>query len=121
MSTAKRDTGHPLGLIRAIVHEDGHVAMLAGGAALVPRVEAMQRLLDEFGIPGFRVDWLTPEDATGRYVPGLGCPACKIRLSCGCDINAEVLAGRCPHGTARAIHAAAMRCGYIEATGGPLL
>lgn len=115
MSTPNGGTGHPLSLMRAILHDDGHVAMLANSASLVPRVEAMQRLLDEIGLPGFQLAWVTDEDGCARYLEGLDCPRCMIRLSCGCDLNAGVLAGRCPHGTAKAIEAAARRCGYLEA------
>jgi hypothetical protein len=115
MSTPKRDTGHPLGLLRCLTHDDGHVGMLAGDAAVVPHVNAMGALIEEIGLPGWRLEWRTLEDATERYVYGLACPACEIRVSCGCSVTADVLAGRCPHGTAKAIQAAARRCGFPEA------
>ena len=114
-ATQNPDTGHPLGLWRCLVHDDGHVSGLAGSAGLAPRIEAMHRLLAEAGLPGWQLGWLPPEDAVERYVYGLACGTCQIRLSCGCDIVADVLAGRCPHGTAKAVQAAARRCGYLEA------
>jgi hypothetical protein len=108
------DAGHPLGLWRCLVHDDGHVSGLAGGADLAPRIEAMHRLLAEVGLPGWRLSWLAPQDAAERYIYGLACETCQIRLSCGCDIVTDVLAGRCPHGAAQAVQAAARRCGYLE-------
>jgi hypothetical protein len=75
----------------------------------------MHRLLAEIGLPGWRQGWLPPEDAAERHVYGLACGTCQIRLSSGCDIVGDVLAGRCPHGTAKAVQAAARRCGYLEA------
>jgi hypothetical protein len=114
-STARKpDTGHPLGLWRCLVHDDGHVCGLAGSADLAPRIEAMHRLLTEFGLSCYRLDWLAPEDAVERYVYGLACKTCQVRLSCGCDIVTDVLAGNCPHGTAQAVQAAARRSGYLE-------
>ncbi len=112
---SRPDTGHPLGLWRVLIHDDGHVAGLTGGAGLNARVEALHRLLTEVGLPGYRLGWLSPQDAAERYVYGLACQICEIRLSCGCDIVTDVLAGNCPHGTAKAIQAAARRCGYLEA------
>jgi hypothetical protein len=67
-------------------------------------------------LPGWRLEWLILEDAVALYLGGLNCPGCKIRVSCGCDVVGDVLAGRCPHGTAKAVQAAARRCGYLEAT-----
>ncbi len=116
----RQDTGHPFGFYRSLVHDDGHAAMVASGVALLPRVEAMAALLAEFGLPGWRLEWLPPEDAVAAYAHGLSCPGCRLRFSCGCDLNAEILTGQCRHGTAKAVHEAAKRCGYIEATGGPL-
>jgi hypothetical protein len=115
VKAARSDTGHPLGLMRALVHEDGHVAMLANSADLARRVEAMHALLAEFGLPGWQLTWLGPDEAVAGYVYGLSCNACRIRFSCGCDIAADIMTGRCPHGTAKAVHAAAIRCGYLEA------
>lgn len=114
------DTGHPFGFYRCLVHDDGHVAMLANSAALKPRIEAMAALLAELGLPGWRLQWLPPTQGAAAYAYGLGCKNCVIRVSCGCDVVEDVLAGLCPHGTAKAIEAAAKRCGYVEATGGPL-
>lgn len=113
---SRPDTGHPLGLWRVLIHDDGHVSGLAGSAGLNTRVEAMHRLLTEVGLPGWRLGWLSPQDAAERYVYGLACQTCQIRLSCGCDIVTDVLAGNCPHGTAKAIQAAARRCGYLDVT-----
>ena len=114
-STSNPDSGYPLGLWRCLVHDDGHVCGLAGSADLAPRIEAMHRLLTEFALPGYRLAWLAPQDAVERYVYGLACGTCQIRLSCGCDIVADVLAGSCPHGIAKAVQAAARRCGYLGA------
>jgi hypothetical protein len=100
-TTPKPDTGHPFGLLRCLVHDDGHVAMLANDANLVPRVEAMGALLDEIGLQGWRLEWRALEDAAERYVHGLACRLCAIRVSCGCDVVADVLAGRCRTGLLR--------------------
>ena len=79
-ATQNPDTGHPLGLWRCLVHDDGHVSGLAGSADLAPRIEAMHRLLAEVGLPGWQLGWLPPEDAVERYVYGLACGTCDSCL-----------------------------------------
>jgi hypothetical protein len=112
--TARPDTGHPFGLLRCLVHDDGHVAMSATGKELVPKVEAMHALLAELGMAGWRLAWLAAEDAAAAYLGGLGCARCAMRLSCGCDITQDVLRGRCPHGSAKRFYNAATRTGYRD-------
>jgi hypothetical protein len=112
--TARPDTGHPFGLMRALVHEDGHVVLGANSADQVPRVEATADLFTEMGLTAYRLEWLTATDLSAGYLFGLACDRCKPRLSCGCDITQDVLAGACPHGAARAIYQAAGRCRYRE-------
>ena len=68
------DTGHPLGLWRVLIHDDGHVAGLTGGAGLNSRVEALHRLLTEVGLPGYRLGWLSPQDAVRAVRVRAGLP-----------------------------------------------
>jgi hypothetical protein len=112
--SARPDTGHPFGLMRAMIHADGHVVMGANNAEMVVRVDAMADLFAEMGLTAYRLDWLTADAMTTRYVLGLGCARCRPRVSCGCDMVQDVLGGQCPHGTARALYHAATRCGYRD-------
>ena len=95
------NTGHPFGLYCCL--------------GLVPQVKAMAALFAELGLnEAYRIEWLTLEDAAGRYAAGLGCCRCRVRLSCGCDIVQDVLTGQCPHGVREAVMAAAQRSGYLD-------
>jgi hypothetical protein len=112
----RQDTGHPFGLCCCLVAADGHVTQFANHASLVPRVKAMAALFAELGLAGaYRVEWLTLDDSAGRYVAGLGCGDCRVRVPCGCDIVQDVLTGRCAHGVPEAVMAAAKRSGYLDA------
>lgn len=116
----RRNTGHPFGLYCCLVATDGHVTQFANNADLVPQVKAMAAMLAELGLDQvYRIEWLPPEDSTGRYAAGLGCDGCRVRLPCGCDIVQDVLTGRCPHGTRETVMAAARHSGYLDAVPPP--
>jgi hypothetical protein len=68
------DTGHPDGLYRVLVHDDGHVVLFAGNAADVPRLEARATELAE---PGYTLGWLPLDEAARRHAHGIGC-ACAL-------------------------------------------
>jgi hypothetical protein len=113
------NTGHPFGFHRCIVHDDGHVVYAGTGDGTPAVVEATHALLTEVGLTAYHLAWLPDTDLARLYLAGQACDGCRIRVSCGCDVVQEVLTGRCPHGTRKAIMAAAKRCGYLDAVPPP--
>lgn len=110
--TGRADTGHPFGLLRSLVHGDGHVRVSVNSAALIPQLDAYRAFLARLGLgEDLTAAWLTAEKAATGYLAGQGCRHCRIVLSCGCDPVLEALAGRCRHGGTRRARRAAKAAG----------
>ncbi len=101
--------------ITCMVNADGHVSAIANGPGIADRIRHDVAVLAECGVPGWTITQLPAAAAVEAMFDSLGCPACRIVFSCGCDIEL-IAAGGCPHDTAREVYRASQavsaRTGY---------
>jgi hypothetical protein len=102
-------------MLLALVHEDGHVGMIAAAASAESEVAGYARLLNALGITGWRAERLESRAAVRAHIAGSGCAGCEIVYPCGCRTE-QVLAGGCPHGTRDKVHLLAHQTGFCTNT-----
>jgi len=98
-------------VVLSLIHDDGHVGMLANHGTLEPMIIQLHTLYAWMGIEGWAVQCLPVEEAVYAHMQGQGCARCAVVFDCGCSWL-RVAARQCGHGSAGRLHALAHVVGY---------